>query len=345
MALDKVAHLATKRTTLPALNCVKISSGASMLKVTATDLECFASTICHSEGELKPTLVSPKLLSRLPSGEEISLLSNSNGNLEVKGQSSKDSAILSTHPVIEFPDWPSCKNEKAIGVNCDDLAEAIEAVAWCADNTQEARPLCGAIHIQCTAKSIIAETANGSMLSRFDRPAIAADCELIINCEHWKTLVDALRQKDATVSVMDKWLCVTSEHFLVAIRRMEGQYFSTEKILSSPRRLIGLIESKMLRDYLATITSLGITVDWGCRTKLEFTGKTLAIEFVGKSNSFKTEVPFKCKSPTTLMVDASKTKKALDNTDGDELKLSVTDTGSLVFESGDVANFVQQLIQ
>lgn len=339
-ALDKVAHLATRRTSLPALNCVQLQSVSKTLQVITTDMECFALSKCECDGTLEPVCVSPKLLTGLLSGDDVEL-SITNGAFKVKSQGS---AILSTVPADEFPEWPSSDGAKALGVNCSDLADAIESVAWLADNKQEARPQCGAVYIHCSPKSITAITTDGHGMSYFNRPAIAVEGELLVNCENYKILVDALRHDGAIIKTTDKWVMVESDTFSVAVRRMQCQPFSFDKIINAPRTLIGLIDAKWLKSQLATITNLGTTLDWGCRTHLNFTGKTLQVEFIGKANSFDTEMPFKCKNPVSLMVNADWMKKLLDNTEGDELKMSVTDNHAVVVESGDVANYLQQLV-
>lgn len=338
VALAKVSHLATRRTTLPALNCVRLQTVFDTLQVIATDLECFASVKCACEGELAAVLVSPKLLSGLVSGEEITLSVNDNGSLKVCGQGS---AMLGTVPADEFPDWPSSGGAKALGVNCSDLAEAIEHVVWATDASQIARPMCAVVNVQCSAKAIVTESFNGTTASYFNRPSIAADCEILLPSENIKTVLEVLREKDAVVSIGKNHLHINSPGFSTCVRLAEGQYFNTEKVRNSKRSLIGMVDSKTLRGHLSTILSLGLHNAFDSQTHLNLTGKTLEINFKGKVNSYNAEMPLKSKVIRDLVVDASKLKILLDNTGGDEFKASVTEAGALVFESGDVTNFLQ----
>lgn len=337
-AFSKVAHLATGRPSLPILMCVKLEAAENILTITATDIECYALARCECEGDFPPVCINARVFSTLISGEEMTLTAD-NSKLTVQGQGR---AVLSLEDAAAFPAWPKRVDAKAIGLNCQDLADAIAVVGWCADDKQIARPICACVNVDCTAKSIKASCVNGKQLSCCEKLSIAAPCSFMIREQHASTLIDALESEGCEFSIMENFVSATAKGFACAVRIMEGQWFDIARIMNDEREIIGIIETRPVIDALSSIASLAIEADMSAPCEIDFSGKELRISFEGRVNSFEKSMPMKS-GAFHIRAAATLLKQILENTDGDEIKASLLAQNALLLESGDVTNVLQLL--
>ncbi len=105
-ALSRLQNVIEKRNTLPILSNIKLDAKESSLTLTATDMDLVAIEIIPSEITIEGSLTVPAqtlydIVRKLPDGSQISLNSESNGQLLVKSGTAKFS--ISCLPSDGFP--------------------------------------------------------------------------------------------------------------------------------------------------------------------------------------------------------------------------------------------------
>lgn len=231
-ALDKTAPLCGKRTTLPVLNHLLISSDGSRLTITATDLDCHAKASCACNGVLEPVCVPASAFTGLAkvSRDDIEL-TVANNRLKF---SSNGNASLASLPVGEFPEWPKNTQFKSIGVSCEDMAHCIESVAWSAakDDLSVTNMVYCSTWVKCEPKRMIACATNGKQFAHIDKPLISAECEFLIPGNSCARFVEALKYKDAVFRLSDKFAAVESPELTLCAKLMEGTYVNIAPLLN-----------------------------------------------------------------------------------------------------------------
>ncbi len=183
----------------PILACVKLDATDGLLTIQASNFDVFIERTVECDGNLMPCAVSLKNLQTaltLDGGDTIEM--NSGGNsLMLVGQSK---GYLSIMPHTDFPAWPADEDAKPYGLNCEDLAEGLDSVAWAAMDG-DARPTLAIVAVILTPKMIECVTYDGHVCCHFARPAMTCDGELSVPKDFAAPLASALREKEAVLSV------------------------------------------------------------------------------------------------------------------------------------------------
>ncbi len=230
-ALDKTASLATRRTTLPILNSLLISSDGKRFSVRATDLDCHAQAFCECEGALEPVCVGAQVFTGLSkSANPVIELTLDNNRLKFK---SNGVASLSLVPANEFPEW-AAGDFKSIGLPCGDLAECIQNVHWASDPNpaDTSRPLVSCVWVKCEPKLMRTAATTGQVLATESRALISSPCEFLLPSSHALRLVEALNEDESIFSLCDSWAQSRSPNLNVAVKLMTGTYFNIDTLLN-----------------------------------------------------------------------------------------------------------------
>lgn len=287
-ALDKTASLATRRTTLPILQHLLISASGGKLSVTGTDLNCHARALCDCDGDLDAVCVPAQAFTGLAKVARDDIeLTLVNQRLAFK---SNGTANLATLPGIEYPIWPSNKFT-AIGLPCGDLAEGIESVSWSADNnpTDTSRPLVTVVWVRTEAKRMRVGATTGQTLAHMDRGLICAETEFMVPCAYADKLTDVLKRDEATLSVCDNWVAVSSPMLNVAVKRHEGGYFNLDVYLNQEQVIGGMLPVKEILD--AIDNALVLTgIDKFCSAMLVPDEGGATFTYESEVNCYKTHI-------------------------------------------------------
>lgn len=324
-AFEQVSGLAQERSTLPILNCVKLSFEEGRINITATDLDAYAMASCECDMPvflLDPICVNAKTLGALLNGEDVKFKMDEQ-KLVVK---SIGEARLPTMDAAEFPAWPKAGKELILPAN--DLADCLH-VAWATDDKQIARPACGGVSVELTAKSMRAGGFSGMLMAVETKLLICPTANFLFPAKHALLLGQALQ--GGRVLLSDNFVEAKNEKLSVAVKLMDMPWFPVDKLLEVQRERLGIIDAKAMLDALTTIEQLAGENQDFTKVSLVFTAKELVISYQG-DNSYTTSLPGKYQ-PAEIMFNCKLARKAFKNCRSDESLASLAN--NLVLEAGD----------
>lgn len=253
VALDRVVSLASKRTSLPVLNSVKLEASHGILSVSATDLECFANACCPCEGSLPEAVCVPAVMFLgLVRGMGPTVdLGIGDGKLTMFGTGRATIGYLAGE---EFPAFPS--KGISLGVSTTDLADCMSQVAWAASPNDPSNHLNGAVWVKCAPKLMRVAATDRKKFAQATRALICAETELLLPVKHAIAFAEALRQDDAVLSLSDNWAVCSSPMYSIAVRLVEGTYYHLDGLLNMERQTIGEVEVKPFLDALTAVEML-----------------------------------------------------------------------------------------
>ncbi len=250
-------HRIIKRNALPITTCFKLRATTCMLTVTATNLDEFMELSCECVGALEPCCVSAGQLTLLAkaANDELSLRLK-DGLLVVE---SSGTARLKTTPVEwSFPELPN-DNQKPIAVNCEDLAECIEAVSWsCNGAGPQARALGETIWLKWNEIAIKSTAANGYTIARMAKPSIGSPAELVLYHEFEVLFRDALKRKGSGLFMGERGVKVQFEGGYYWCKLTEGiKWPNVDKnVFEQPLTALGEVLPSAVIPELETCISL-----------------------------------------------------------------------------------------
>lgn len=334
-----VAKLATGRQTLPILSTVMLSAKDGVLSLSTTDLDAFACSRCPCEGDLSGICVPAMAFGALlqSAGETVTLEIREGLRL---GFNSTSKASLAGQDASAFPNLDD-KDCKGVGLNCEDLATAIESVKWAAIGRED-RPILKGICVRSSAKAITAMATDGYTTAYHQADSIAAQTEMLFLGSCAPLLCQALLQPSSELFMSPNIISITSDVFDVRCKQMEGKYYDLKtQIVDKPRKDVGGIDKAQWLDVLATVQLLARNNTLGfARTKLVFTRDEATISYEGE-NSFSESINGMFDPPSKpLFVNAALLEKALSScnapapslfTEDDERQIGLNTAGYVTF--------------
>lgn len=200
-ALNACAPVAKLRTTLPILQCVRLEASNNSLNIQATNCDVYIERIVECEGELPALAVNLRLLQsalEFDGADEVELTLKG-AKLGIVGQSKGN---LATLEAAAFPTWPEDETT-ALGINCADLADGLESVAW-AVMEGDTRPTLANALVVLAPKLIEVVAYDGHCMAHYARPCIGIEGEMNFPREFIDSMVSALREEDAVLSMCDR---------------------------------------------------------------------------------------------------------------------------------------------
>lgn len=252
-ALTTLAPLAKAgRTTLPILSMVKIDGDT----LSASNLDEWATARLDGDGKaLEPCCVSLEQFFKFARAASDEIALNNEKDLLVV-QSMTGTARLKTMPAAEHVKFPDEKLRK-IGVNCADLAECIERVAWAAADDSDTRFVIISVHVVLSDTAIMAESTCGKYIARMVKPSIAAPAEFLLPSKAVAAFLVALRSDGAVLSVGENYASVEHSSGQHWARLINGQFPESHanEIIETERHDIGKFKAT---DWLKPIESASI---------------------------------------------------------------------------------------
>jgi hypothetical protein len=196
-AVTALLPITQKRTTLDVMRTIHIEGFGNWLTLRAMNADEFAERVIDCEGDFPPVCVNAERLATYlqheSKAEVVIEPAEMAGRLNYRGGAKASIACIAAD---QFPASPNHKME-SIGLNCEDLADAIESVEWVlALNTKEqltSRPWVGAANVTTSEKSMRTMATNGHMLAVNSSASICGPCCFDIMREYIPTFCAGLR--------------------------------------------------------------------------------------------------------------------------------------------------------
>jgi DNA polymerase-3 subunit beta len=331
-ALDRLAPIVGRRTTLPILSCVKFEAIDSRLYLTADSMDQRQVEIIECEGEFAAICVGFERLRHAIGGEDLEITMSGE---KMQIQFSLGGTKIAVLPAEDFPDE---KKDKwiASGINCEELADSISRTQW-ACSKDLSRYMLNGVHICGSSKKLVCEATTGRELAVLEKAIICSDIEAVIPATFCSQLIAALSRKDSGVSFGKNAIKVSHAEGAFYCQLLDGVYPNTQNVMPKKTNLIGEIQTGPLIDALSRINFLGGQTEAHCL--LSFSTSGLGVQFVGKEDeaSFRIDGNFKehdaAMNATTLLGCI----KALGSESAKVFKPSKDDVDNLlIFQSGDL---------
>lgn len=246
-AVAELARVATGRG-FPIMGCIRARATNGALFLSACDLDQSLSLELACDGDLPEMAISASKLDHLISGASDDVeFSCYNGRLLIV---SGFKAEIGVADASEFSEIKMEKSKK-LGVNCDDLADAIESVKWCAASKRNHRDNLKCVHVKLTDTLMMCEAADGKNMARVSKSAICAKAEFLIPVAVTVRMVWALRQDGAVVSISENAIAVTFSGGAYVCKLMEMIYPNYDNGMKEYEfHKLGTINAKALRDAM-----------------------------------------------------------------------------------------------
>lgn len=234
-ALTSLARLCSRSKGLPILSCVKLEAKADMLTTSFSNLDEYCQERVPCVGGLESVCVNLSALQNAAGGDECDLTLDGNKLVVSWGRNIIKLPIMDPE---EFPAMPAM-DSTAIGVNCSDLADGVDAVAWCAIK-DISRYILQSVHLVGKSKGgLTCEASDGARLALWRMPAVAADFEAIVPASNAKNFTEALRREKAVLGVSEKAVFVSHEGGFYHAKQVDGNYPNTKQVIPGSAKEIG----------------------------------------------------------------------------------------------------------
>lgn len=333
-AFDRVSGLAGKRATRPILNCVLIQCAGGRMSVTASNQDANAVATFDCQATISCCIPHDALDKILAGAGARDLEIVMDG--ERLRVTSPFRAVIPVFPAAEFDPIPEPKKAECLGVNCEDLAAGIRAVAWAADAKGAVVDLWrSAVHIVTTASSIECSGTDGKTIAHYESGGIGAASDVIIPCQYAPILVDAISGDNADYYASDKFVFGVADSYSVSVKRMEGNYPAVAKHLKMTNQPVGELDVKALTNEVQLCHNIINQSGRFSPCSLIFAedGVEIISQDMGREFQSKAAGIFQ---PTTFNCNAALLVEILRHLKTETAKLSLIGGGALMFNAGDL---------
>jgi len=329
-ALSRVSSLATGRTTMPVLNCLRLEAKANTLEIAATNLNVYATIKCPCDGDLPAICVPAVPMVGLTDGAAESI------SLEMDGErlvfKSNGTASLGTIAAATFPETPAEKSEN-LGLSLCGVADGLDACKWAMDDDTSSEPWKQGVWVRGKANQLNFFASNRTMLAHLKQDLISAECDFQVPAHGMAYAIPALRSDDAILALGDKYLSIIWPMGSVFILRHDCKAPDFNVILNQQRDLVGDVDLNQLRKPFETMKMLANGDLFPMA--LVSPGMTgIQLDFAGKSNHFSYLFPG-VYGGKEFKIDIEKTINAIAHTPREKPVKTSRSIGALFFESGD----------
>lgn len=200
-AVPILKSLGLGRSTIPILNCVKITVKNSIMEIEATNLDQGCKVSVPASGEGAWCLNFAKLqaaLSAVPDGAMLGI----SGDSIAKIESGKIKATIASMPIVDFPDWSKTPTDQhlVLTMDAERFGDAFGRVAWSVDDVRHGLK---GVHIACKQKDgpVTIEATNGHTLCHIHAKALSsAQFEILLSAD-CLSAISALASRDGELSL------------------------------------------------------------------------------------------------------------------------------------------------
>lgn len=242
-ALADVGKVLKSRTTLPALNCVKLSvTSDDRLQLDCSDCEAWVSRKIECDGTIEPVLVNHKTFSDI-----IAIGKTETVEIEMRccklAITGKGTHTIKTVSADQFPAMPS-QTGPQLACSLEDLADGIDAVSWGAstEKNETGYRVCVVIDLEPKMMTCAAISRGGLVV--FQRPLINETRQIVLVAAQASLITPELRQKTAKAFVSPNWFMAENEHGSAAIRLPEAKAMEYKSFLELRGTDLGTVFNK-----------------------------------------------------------------------------------------------------
>lgn len=337
-AVQFLSQIASKRATLPILNCFRLEAKNGTLSIRATDLDQDAVCLVECKDDLATCCVNAHHFSGLVASASDSISISSEKGMRME---SGWVAKLPLTPEVEFP-APLFKSGKAHGVSTVDLADAMDSAVW-AKSVDPSRYVLHGVHVTCSASKIECEATDSKVMARYDKAAIAAKCEFILHADFVRLFAPSLRKTGAALVIGENSVKVTHGEGEYSAKLLEGTFPSTNRLIGGDRASVGDMPLEEAREHVRQCIALA-GEDWP-KVSLEFSSKgcLVSLAHATRSTSYSGTVVGKY-APLKFETDATRLLKGLRSFNGSEkAAVHTSPDGVLIVSHGDYSMFISGL--
>lgn len=223
--LSKAVNLVEKRTTIPILSNVLLSTDDGKLTCTATDMDASvtattdATVTKHGATTVNAALFA-QVVNKLPKGKLITL-SEDNGKLTVQsGSATFDFATLNAD---DFPELASDKFEAEFTAHGDDFKRLFDLSAFC-QSTEETRYYLNGVYLHSHDGHARAVATDGHRLARIDSDIQAGFPAVIVPRKIVGELRKLIQDGDVTVQISATKIRVTAGDTVLLSKVIDGTF-------------------------------------------------------------------------------------------------------------------------
>lgn len=334
-AVQAVSQL-TKRRTLPILGSILIGAKGGRLTLATTDLDQWCERSLPCEGDLEPCCVAAPRLAMNPVADSLTL-TRDNGWLQIDGGGTIKVATLKAD---EFVPRPASEKLLKIGVNCSDLADCIDGVAWACHKDAITWPERAAVHVVLSDKEITTEAYCGPLFAKIAKAAIAASAELLIPTVAIRGFVAALRDAGAVLSVAENYVQVEGDSGAFLCKQVDKKYPNTAPLVKAKRDPLGPVSPTELLPALQQCQLMQLDI-WRSLA-LGFSKAGVEVAFQNsQGETFRRQIPGHKFNDCQIHVSPDAIAEALKHCSGDA---SLAHDGqSISIQSGDLFVLTQKV--
>lgn len=335
-ALSRVVSLATGRTTMPVLNCVRLEAKDGVLEIAASNLDVFATAKATCDQEpLEAVCVPAAPLAGLVdcAAESIAMVVK-DGRLEFISNGKATLGVIESKNFQAFPEFPAVP----LDLPLVDVADGIEACQWAAASERgfdTSDTWMKGVWVTCKDKEMTCAASERKKVAVVRHPIKpVADCNFQIPSHGIKLIVEALREKDCVLAIDEKNVSCKWPKGSVFVRRFEkSEHPDWNILLKSDRKDIGEVDLSKLRTVFETMKMLA-NGDMFPQSLCSSGPGGITVEFAGKSNQFHTVIPG-VYQPAEFHTDVEKTIEALAHTPKNMPAKVSASSNALFLESGE----------
>lgn len=248
-ALNYLKPIASHRSTLPILNCVRLEAKNNTLVIDASDLDQQQSEHIECSGNLPQLCIGfmPFLIATAGSGEIEITTNKDNSELTVK--SASGTVTLKTNP-DDFPRLMKCEKAVKTGVATSDLSSAIKAVEWAAP-TNDARYNLYGVFIEGHPKMLRTVATNRRDMCISETASICATFTAYVPATLTAGFCAALEREGAALSVSEANMLVDYDGGEFCCKQPDCKFPNYTQILDKKPVLLGSVKREPLLDVIA----------------------------------------------------------------------------------------------
>jgi hypothetical protein len=325
-AVHSLLTIAGGRTTIPILSHLRIEAKNGKLIIAASDIEQYCEWQIDCEGTLEPCCLYARHFAPLveAAGPEVKLERGTNV-IAVTGNGEANLPFMEAEEFVRRPE----DKLTPVAVECVELADSIDTVAWVTALSDRGRLICEFAYIVIAPKKLSVRATNGRILSNVEKDLIGGDYKFACHQNFHRNIVQWLRFKDSQFMSSHRSVSVKSECGQWWGNLSEGVFELTgfnDIIAKGGATKIGGISMKEIKPALelaALFKNPGNNPINVNPVTLEFAKDGLDIFLKGYHKRIEGKfVPYTCKADIGYMLNI------INHLESDEIQISHGDPGS-----------------
>lgn len=229
-AVDFVARGIAKRSTMPALNCIKLDATQYSVNIISHRIESWMSHKCPCDGEPGAILVPGLLLQSFLRGAQGDEVTMETDGAKIRASCGKSKVALSTMPIDEFPTLET-KKETELSFEEKTLRRTLTKVAHAmCDNPGRPELNCTRIEVENGTATFAA--TNGHVITLATLP-MEGRVHVSIPRDFIAPLIDSLNEKSediCKVNISDNFIRISVDNWQICSKLSEQRFAPLDRI-------------------------------------------------------------------------------------------------------------------